>query len=574
MKGFHSKFLLILCWALSACDGSPTEDKGVVAPAVEAAETQSKNGANKPNILLIVADDLGFTDLGSFGGEIATPNLDALARQGMILSNFYTAPTCSPTRAMLMTGVDNHLAGVGAMSEFVSISTNLKGRVNYEGYLTDRAASLPEIMKSAGYNTYMSGKWHLGFDKEQSPTARGFDRTFAMLDGGAGYFDDSGLFSPKAQFREDGKITTELPEGFYATEFYTRKMQEYLTENQALGKPFFAYLAYTAPHWPLQALPETIELYRGKYDDGYEALHRTRIQGAMEAGVASPISPNAVKPSRWMTPWNDLSDGERAIQARAMEIYAAMIHDMDVYIGQLINMLDRQGVLENTIIFFMSDNGAEGLDVKQLAVMAPPIADYIANSFNNEFDNLGKPGSYLFAGPGWARASVGPNSLYKGSTADGGIKSPAFLRYPDMPDASTISTRFMTVKDVMPTLLELAGVEPPQGSFQRREILPVEGTSMLQAQDPEQVSMAWELHGHKAVRHGDWKLVSLSGPFGDKSWKLYDLKNDPAEQNDLASGEPEKLAEMIRRWDKYAQSSGVIEPQLRFQATEDVKDPE
>lgn len=549
---------------LAGCDPK-SEGSGADAETAGQAEDVSAKGnakAKKPNILLIVADDLGFTDLGSYGGDdIATPNLDALAQQGMKLTSFYTAPTCSPTRSMLLTGVDNHLAGVGAMAEAVKRSKNLAGKKGYEGYLTDRAASLPEVLKGAGYNTYMAGKWHLGLKEDNSPTARGFDQTFTMLDGGAGHFDDLGLFDPKANFRENGKTITELPENFYSTEFYTRKIQEYIVENKTTDKPFFAYLAYTAPHWPLQARPESIALYKGKYDEGYDKLHNARIQSAKQAGVISADSASSIPHAHWMIPWDEISDDQKKVEARHMEIYAAMVHDLDVYIGELMDTLKKEGELDNTIIFFMSDNGAEGNNEKVTYKMMKP---YIDSCCNNEFDNLGKADSYIFTGPNWARASIGASNFAKGTTAEGGIKTPAFIIYPNMEGASTTSSRFVTVKDIMPTILELAGVEAPIETFNGREVLPIEGKSILQDQDPESVEMGWELHGNKAIRHGYWKIVSLQGLFGDGSWKLYNLKDDPSEQNDLASENPEKLNEMLARWDEYASSKGVIEPELNI----------
>jgi arylsulfatase len=556
-----SKLVLVTLFSsfsLIACNQQTTDKESVSSDVVNHAETEVT--VKKPNILLIVADDLGFTDLGSFGGDdIATPNLDSLAQQGMKLTNFHTAPTCSPTRSMLLTGVDNHSAGMGAMGEALRGTTNLAGKKGYEGYLTDRAASLPEVLKSAGYNTYMAGKWHLGLKDDQSPTARGFDKTFTLLDGGAGHFDDLGLMFGTARYRENGKKTS-LPENFYSSEFYTRKIQEYLAMNKGTGKPFFAYAAYTAPHWPLQALPETMELYRGKYDEGYDKLHSARIKGAKEAGVIPADSPATIPHTPWMTPWDELSDEEKKFESRRMEIYAAMVHDLDVYIGQLIDTLKELGELDNTVIFFMSDNGAEGSDVDTTMRM---VAPYIEKCCNNDFDNLGKADSYIYVGPNWARASVGASSYYKGTTAEGGIKTPAFIIYPDMEGASTTSSRFVTVKDVMPTILELAGIEEPKDTFNGRPVLPIEGKSMLKEQDEDTVEMAWELHGNKAVRFGYWKIVSLKGFYGDGSWKLYNVKDDPGEQNDLAATNPEMLAKMVARWDEYELAKGIIEPEFK-----------
>lgn len=503
----------------------------------------------RPNVLLIVADDLGYTDLGSYGGEIDTPNLDALATAGVRLTSFYTAPTCSPTRAMLMTGVDHHLVGLGSMAE--ALAPNQRGKPGYEGYLNRRAAFLPAALADAGYRTLMTGKWHLGHGEEHSPAARGFQRSFALLDGGAGHFTDLGIDKPHAAFREDGKPAS-LPKDFYSSRFYTDRMIDYIEEGRDTARPFFAYLAYTAPHWPLQAPEDSIREYRGRYADGYDRLHAQRMDSAKRLGVASEHASTVPRqPGR--RPWDALTDEEKEVAQRKMEIYAAMVDDLDDHIGRLVEYLKNTGQFDNTIIFFMSDNGAEGADLDR---EFQRFVEHVNACCDNSYENLGKPDSYVLYGPNWARASVGPSRDYKGRTTEGGIRAPAFLLYPDMPRAGTISNQFVTVKDVLPTLLDLAGIDLPQGAG-----LPVEGSSMLAsvAREPE---MGWELFGNKAYRLGDWKLVFTAAARGEGQWHLYNLAEDPGEQLDLADKEPARYRQLRELWTRYEKGRGIIYPEF------------
>lgn len=529
--------LLPIIFLILACVGAFASDK------------------QRPNILLIVLDDAGFTDLGSFGGEIETPNLDKLAYGGMRLTNFYTAPTCSPTRAMLLTGVDNHLVGLGNMHE--ELSPNQKGKPGYEGHLNTRAANLAEVLKDAGYNTYMTGKWHLGLEETHSPTARGFDKSYALLNGGGGHFDSLGLFAGPAKYREDGKLVS-LPTDFYSTRFYTEKMMEYIESDKDDDKPFFAYLAYTAVHWPLQAPEASIAKYKGRYTQGYDELHQQRVDGAIAKKVV-PAGSQTVPRLKGEPAWTELDTQQRRVEERTMEIYAAMLDDVDVYVGKLIDYLKVTGQYENTVIFFMSDNGAEGHDMAHgLAEVIP----WVEKCCNNSYENMGKADSYLLAGPNWARASAGPAKHYKGFTTEGGIKAPAFIAYSQQEFEQPLLSRFTTVQDVMPTLLQLAGVKAPQKQFHDRDILPITGRSLLGNQGQQQavIDAGWELMGKRGYRYGDWKIVHLPEPYGNGRWQLYNLADDPGEQRDLAMQKAKKLKEMVARWDQYAKVNNVIMP--------------
>ena len=550
-------FLLLCALLLGAC----------IAP--DDHQTSKSITSNRPNILLIVADDLGYTDLGAFGGEINTPNLDSLARSGVKLTQFYVAPTCSPTRAILMSGTDNHLAGLGNMAE--ELRANQQGHPGYEGHLNARVAALPELLRESGYHTYMTGKWHLSFDEDTSPEARGFERSFALLPGGGGHFDDLPLVGPKrAVYREDSKIT-QLPEDFYSSRTYSERLIEYLKARPDDGQPFFAYLAFTAPHWPLQAPVESIARYKGRYDAGYDVLQAERFARMRELGLLSE--------GMQMTPlisgepaWEDLSDYDKQVASRNMEIYAAMVDDLDHYLGEVLDVLKERGEFDNTFIFFMSDNGPEGA---RWEAGWEGLNKWVAACCDNSLDNMGEADSYLWYGPNWARAGAPPFRMFKAFTTEGGIRAPAIARYPKTVSPDKTFREMATVMDVLPTILELAQVEHPQ-SFQGREVLPLRGASMLPALsgDSERVHsedyvMGWEVFGHRAIRKGDWKIVWDTAAYMEKpqdpdilkdSWRLYNVANDPGERVDLSQQEPERLQALIAEWQNYVKETGLVLP--------------
>lgn len=526
----------------------------------------------RPNILLIVADDLGYTDLGVFGGEIETPHLDALAREGLIFSQFYASPMCSPTRAMLLSGMDNHRAGLGTLHE--KIADNQRGQPGFEGYLPARVASLPELLAAAGYRAYMTGKWHLGEDEHTSPAAAGFDRSFALVESGAGHFANMlSLSDPRpALYREDGKLVEWLPPDFYSTRFYAEKLIEYIDEGRTKDAPFFAYLAFTAPHFPLQAPERSIAKYAGRYDAGYDALHAQRIRRLEELGLlAEGAEPFPRLPSE--RPWAELSPEEKKISARRMEIYAAMVDDLDRYVGRVIDYLRANGDYDNTVVFFLSDNGAEGHWLHQ---GLEPLNEWSERCCDSRYENMGSPDSYVMLGPNWARAITGPYRMFKGFTSEGGIRVPAFVRYPAAYRDGTRIDQPLTAMDVMPTLLELAGVEHPAPRFAGREVLPLQGRSLVplleggaSAVHGEPFSMGWEFLGKRAYRSGDWKIVwqpdqpawePWPGNIVTGRWQLYDLANDPGETRDLSLEHPEKRGEMIALWEAWARENGVIHP--------------
>jgi arylsulfatase len=371
---------------------------GIVLGAGPSVLADSPN--RKPNILLIVADDMGYSDLGSFGGEITTPNLDALAARGLRATNFYVAPSCSPTRSMLLTGTDNHVAGIGNMAEWTGPTQ--RGRPGYEGHLNARVVSVASLLRAGGYHTYMAGKWHLGEKPDQWPAKRGFERGFALLQGAGSHWPDMlGLLptEPKVTFTRNGGKVKELPPDYYSSKYFTDFIIQSIDENGSDGKPFFAYLGYQAPHGPLAVPAEWRDRYKGRYDKGYDAIRAERLARQKKLGITGkdvvtfPRLPN-------IPAWDKLTDEQRRLAARKMELYAAMIEYMDDQIGRLIAHLKKTGMYDNTLIVFISDNGAAGEDMAELVTkLAPGAKDWFDKTFDNRPENRGRPGSCVEYGP-------------------------------------------------------------------------------------------------------------------------------------------------------------------------------
>lgn len=519
----------------------------------------------RPNILLIVADDLGYSDLGSYGGEIATPNLDRLASTGTRMTGFYASPFCSPTRAMLMSGSDNHLVGFGDMAELITDAQ--KGKPGYEGYLNDRVVPMAQVLKDAGYRTAMAGKWHLGVTEQVSPAARGFEHSYAMVMGGASHWgDQSGIVAvdpakpPKAIYREDGKAIDIPREGFYSSEAFTDKLLEYLKGGEKSGKPFFAYLAFTAPHWPLHAPEVDIAKYEGRYKEGYDRLRKERLLRMKKLGIIPADTPVYEGHPEWPK-WESLTQAEKESEARRMTVYSAMVDNMDRQIGRVLAYLKEQKQLGNTFIFFMSDNGADGNSVYDVA----RTREWIHQDMDNSTANIGKRGSFIEYGPGWAQVGSTPFKLYKSFMYEGGIAVPAIAWGPGI-KGSTIKRDFAHVTDVAPTIYELAGAQHPGIKYNGRPVLPLRGKSMLgylqgktkTVRGPDEV-VGWELGGRKALRKGDWKIVYANRPWGTGDWELYNIAKDRTESRNLAASNPAKLTELLAEWKRYVADTGTLE---------------
>ncbi|ROW08412.1 hypothetical protein VMCG_03100 [Cytospora schulzeri] len=539
----------------------------------------------RPNFLVIVADDLGYSDIKPYGGEIDTPNLDRLAKSGIRLTNFHTASACSPTRSMLMSGTDNHIAGLGQMTEHMR-GDSYKGRPGYEGYLNFRVAALPEILQDAGYHTIMSGKWHLGLTKETAPCSRGFDSSNVFLSGCHNHYnfepqlDDPahGFFTPmnagKFWMKEDQFLDRkkDIPEDFYSTTYYTDHMINYLSERKDKDQPFFAYLPFTAPHWPLQAPREVIDKYKGRYDDGPDALRTKRLQKLVELGIISEDVEPAPMTHEF---WSKMTPEERAVSARKMEVFAAMVDVIDVNIGRVVDHLESTGELDNTFILFMSDNGAEGAMLEAAPMMGEvgSVNRIINKYYNNSLDNMGNADSYVWYGPEWACASMAPSRGFKTWITEGGIRCPCLVRYPPFSQSdSYLTNSFSTVMDILPTILDLARVPLPGNTFRGREVFPVRGATWVphlegkasSFHDEEKEITGWELFGLRAIREGPWKALYMCAPRGKDDWELYHVENDPSEIHDLAEKEPEVLKRLVKHWEVYYAETGMFTPDHDF----------
>ncbi|WVF67032.1 hypothetical protein IAT40_001775 [Kwoniella sp. CBS 6097] len=560
--------------------------------------------SNRPNFLLIVADDLGFSDVGCFGGEIKTPNIDRLAREGARFSDYHTASACSPTRSMIMSGTDNHIAGVGVMYEHKQMDPERWNVSGHEGYLNHDVAALPEVLEDAGYWNVLSGKWHLGFRDEHLPSARGFHKSWALLPGCNNHFGWEPAYQngeggwPRLAghqpplYVEDGvKVqpeanTTNTSNGFYSSDFYADNLIKYLRSrtDEENTKPFFAFLPFSAPHWPLQCLPQDRDLYKGMYDNGPEALRKRRLERLIELDlVKADVVPHEVVAKT--AEWDEMTPAQRRMSSRAMEVYAGMVTAMDRAIGRVIDHLDATGVLDNTVVIFQSDNGAEGAALEAAPTMGPRLLDAIDKYYNNSYENLGNHDSFIWYGPRWAQASTAPNRLMKAFVTEGGIRVPMVLRYPGFKSLQpgSISRAFTTCMDIMPTFLDLAGAKHPNPKpsyprekqpYRGRNVFGLRGKSWmpyfesnpldlddsLGVHGERDAPVGWEQHGRASLRKGQWKIVFI--PLGDATgtgqWQLYDLAADQGETIDLATCYPERLQEMIGLWNQYQAETGVI----------------
>lgn len=550
------------------------------ASSLASAETISAAQSNsaRPNVLIILADDLGYSDLSAYGSEIPTPNLDALAGEGRLLTNHYVNPTCSPSRASLLSGSDSHVAGLGTMAEYLPFVKAVQGKPGYEGYLNERVHWLPEMLRVNGYHTYMAGKWHLGNAPGTWPNKRGFEHSFVLLQGGGSHFSavpGKSIAADRGIYVEDGKVV-QLPENFYSSKNYTDKLINYIRQDANDGKPFFAYAAYTAPHWPLQAPDEDIEKFRGHYDAGYEVIRAARLARMKALGIiaqdfkeSAPVAASSDYPT-----WDMLSLEQKQVEAKKMEVYAAMVSNMDSNIGRLINTLKETGQYDNTAIIFMSDNGAE----------ATPSFFPNNEHTDNSVGNIGRRLSNVGYGMRWAEVSATPFRYFKGYTSEGGIASPAFVRLPGQSKPLPALTQPTHISDIAPTVLELTHTPYDPTKSGEREVVPMTGNSLakvLKGQEQpsslEQRVIAGELFGGRYVRDGEWKAVSIQVPFSDNQWKLFNIATDRGETRDVSAQHPEVLKRLVKEWDEYAHVNGVVfapserMPDVRFNARSELE---
>ncbi|MCF7784907.1 MAG: arylsulfatase [Prosthecobacter sp.] len=529
--------------------------------------------AAQPNIILIMSDDMGFSDLGCYGGEIQTPNLNRLAQGGVRLSQFYNAGRCCPTRASLLTGLYPHQAGIGHMMED-------RGKDGYRGDLNNHCVTIAEVLKPAGYRTYAVGKWHVTKHAQSEgpkfnwPMHRGFDRFYGTITGAGSFYD------PGTLTRDDTMISPFAdpeyqPKQYYYTDAISDHAIRFIDEHASTqkDKPFFMYMAYTAAHWPMHALPEDVAKYKGKYDAGYESMRQARLLRMQQMGL---IAKNA-ELSPTFGDWTQVKD--KAWETRCMEVYAAMIDRMDQGIGRVVGTLEKKGMLQNTLILFLQDNGGcqEGIGRQAMppkfnTQTFPVIAqdairlDVIPKQTRDgqpvkqgQGIMPGGPNDYIAYGEAWANVSNTPHRMYKHFVHEGGISTPLIAHWPaGIPDAQDgkIETQPGHLIDLMATCADVAGANYP-AEFNGQTIRPKEGISLIpafQGQKPSTRSIFWEHEGNRAHRAGPWKLVAKA----DKPWELYNIDLDRAELHDLAAAEPDRVRTMATAWDAWAARAQVL----------------
>jgi arylsulfatase A-like enzyme len=530
-----------------------------------------KTPPRQPNIVILLADDWGFTDVGAFGAEFATPNLDALAYAGTRFTNFHVAGSCSPTRAMLQTGVMNHRNGLGNMPE--TIPDEHRGKPGYDTVMNHRVVTIAQLLKAAGYRTYFTGKWHLGSDATRLPHARGYDRAYSLADAGADNFEQrpiEGMYDTAA-WTENGKPAT-LPKDYYSSRFVVQKMIDYVEADRASGKPFLASVNFLANHIPVQAPDSDIARYAELYQDGWTALRAARAKRAAALGIVPAGVPIVTMPTTAY--WQRLDADERAAAVRVMQAYAGMATAMDREVGRLVAHLKATGDYDNTIFVFLSDNGAE--PTNPFASLRNRL--FLDMQYDLSTANIGRRGSFSAIGPGWASAAASPLSGYKFSATEGGLRVPLVMTWSGnkQVQAGAIRHGLAHVTDILPTLTELAGVAGHGGRWQGKDVEPVTGRSLVPmltgATDSVHgdTPLGYELSGNAALFRGDYKLVRNLPPTGDGQWRLFDLKSDPGETRDLSAAQPERFAAMLADYRAYAKANGVLDMPAGYTADEQI----
>ncbi len=508
----------------------------------------------RPNIVLILVDDAALMDFGAYGGEARTPNIDALARRGALFTNYRSSPLCAPSRAMLLTGVDNHLNGLATIPEV--LPKEHVGQPGYSMRLEPGVLTLADRLKPLGYRTLMTGKWHLGSGAGDLPSDHGFDRSFALDASGADNWEDKSYlpFYREAPWYEDGNAAA-LPDDFYSSEFLVDKMIEYLEEGEET-QPFLAYLAFQAIHIPVQAPADLVASYDGVYDSGWHALREARWERAKRLGLAP--SDGAFNPvPEALRSWDALSEAEQKLYAARMQVNAAMLEAMDQHIGRLVAHLRAEGAYDNTLFIVTSDNGPE----PSRADDDPRLAFWMGlNGYHVDLEGIGERGSYGFIGPEWANAAAAPSDLFKFYASEGGLRVPLIVAGPGVQPDARIDA-FTLVTDVAPTVLDIVDAAGPP-----EDAVPMTGRSLVSlltgAADfvygPDE-PVGFETSGNSALFRGDHKIVRNLAPYGDGVWRMFNVAADPGETRDLAQQAPELFASLRADYDAYAARVGVLE---------------
>lgn len=544
----------------------------------------------KPNILLIIGDDLAYGDLNRFGSQIYTPTFDAIAKQGLTFTNFHATPVCSVTRSELITGNSNHQVGLGGFDE--TLYPPVVGKPGYETYLTRTTVTIAELLRDAGYETFKSGKWHLGGDKSGGwgSWEWGFTRSFGITAGLSNHWNDmSGqpdVKSPEAiaKIKSGGMIGVEKvkwyldgkpyerPDGVYSNHIYTDYMLEFIQGAEAKGKPWFAWMAYTTPHFPIQAPAGRIDHYFKIYRKlGYKGLKHNRYEQMKKLGIINDSSPEPALNAIAIA-WESLSDEQKDYQARVMATYAAMIEDQDRSIARLLDHLKETNNLHKTLVIYLSDNGPEGLDPFNPHTGSEFTANWMKANFDSSADNIGTETSENFIGVSWANAATGGLSWWKWFIGEGGIRTPLMIVPPggfstDYAKAGELTDAVLSVRDIPMTILDYAGINHPKTKYQDRDIAPPSGITIrpyLEGANDEirtdAEPWAFELFGNMYVMAGEYKAIKVRlGMFGDGKWHLYNVVDDPGETTDLAKKHPARLEKMIAFYKQYAAENDVLE---------------
>ncbi len=520
-----------------------------LSQAQKKAKIQATKADTRPNIILIMVDDMGYSDLGIYGSEIATPNLDKLATQGLRLREFYNNSICAPTRASLLTGQYQHKAGVG----YFDVNLGLPA---YQGFLNKESLTLGEVFRSGGYSTLLSGKWHVGSDSLHWPTDRGFDKFYGILKGGANYFNTKpmpmgGPAGYPVTLLKNNVRQYPADDSYYFTDEIGNNAVEFITEQNKEEKPFFLYLAFTAPHWPLQAKDVDIAKYRGKFDKGWDALREQRIAKLKENGILLPSQTIAPRDAE-VPEWNKLTWDEKEFWKKKMEVYAAMVDNMDQNVGKVLKTLKDLKKDENTLIVFISDNGAQG----GFNSYNPLRRGKVLNT-----GPIGSSGSFDYQEQNWANLSNTPLRQYKNNFHEGGFSSPFIAWFPNKIKPGRIDKGTGHLIDLAPTFYELASIKYPENyngiktnSLVGKSLLPVLFGQASEVNRGEPIF--WERAGNRAVRDGKWKIVSTYPAY---KWELYDIENDRGETKDIAEANPEVVNKLSIAYTIWAEKTGVVE---------------
>ena len=540
----------------------------VLVATLFAQDVVKKDSTNqRPNIVLILADDTALMDFGAYGGEASTPNIDRLAKRGMMFTNYHASPMCAPSRAMLITGSDSHLTGVPNLPIF--LPPEYISQPGYEGVLNNKVQTIATRLKNNGYRTYMTGKWHLGHTETTLPSKRGFDRTFILDASGADNWEHKPYLATqdaKPPWFQDGELV-DLPDDFYSSKTYVDKMISFMKEEEEREDPFFAFIAFQAIHIPVQAPKEFVEKYQGVYDEGWEKMKQRRFEKAKELEII-PADAKLGEILPKFEKWENTSAEEKKIASNDMAVNAAMLEAMDFHIGRYIKYLEENGLMENTVFIVTSDNGPEASD-PSMVIGSDQWMWY--NENHRDQNRLGEKGYYGFIGPQFASAAAGPNAFFKFYAGEGGLRVPLIFSGKNIPPGKSKAFSFIT--DMAPTILDIAGIDYDEQSsinpMTGHSLFPIiqKDTNQVYAQD-EPIGM--EAAGQAAIFRGDFKLVRNGKPYGDGIWRMYNLKNDPGETKDLATSNAKLFEDLKIDYKNYTTKYGVLEMPEDYETVEEI----